>query len=70
MAKTDCEGATLAELARATADEHTSVEMVQSALTRLVALGLVIECPHHHGRYLIPVELMRELQGTVGGQEL
>ena len=64
MAKTDCEGATLAELARAPADERTSIEIVESALARLLALGLVIECPHHPGRYLIRAELMRELRGT------
>jgi len=39
MTETDCEGATLRELARAATDEQTSVEMVESALTRLVARG-------------------------------
>ena len=64
MTDSDCEGATLAEMAGAATDEHTSAEMVESALRRLVALGLVIECPHHPGRYLFPAGLMRTLDGT------
>jgi len=69
MTETDCEGATLAELARGAADEQTSVEMVESALARLVALGLVVECPHHPDRYVTSAELMRELERIAGGRE-
>ena len=39
----------MAELARAVTDELKSIQMVESAIIRLVALGLVIGWLHHPG---------------------
>ena len=52
MRLTDCEGTTLEELRRRLGVRMTK-ETVARVVANLIAMGLVVECPHHPGHFTI-----------------
>lgn len=56
-----CEGATLAQLEALMQDAEIPAEMAEIIVRESQATGLIIECPHHPGRFLIPNARIEEV---------